>query len=163
MEVERWGPSHASKEKMCHTGAGGRLAPSGGCRFGWLGRRVVLFGGEGGICPAVRAQCAQKMVREPAWSRQRNQAGFPWGGGSPLLFVVGLLRCENGGIAAALLGAVAETAGIRSGGGRGLRKGKKGGVSLLSCWMIVEYIYVQYEYIIHTYKNTYMTCMYVHT
>ena len=80
-----------------------------------------------------------------------------------MLFVVGLLRCENGGIAAALLGAVAETAGIRSGGGRGLRKGKKGGVSLLSCWMIVEYIYVQYEYIIHTYKNTYMTCMYVHT
>ena len=125
---------------MSHGGGGAVGA------VGWLPFRVVgssggFVRGRGGNLPcrarAVRAKNGSRAsmvtAEKPGWLSLG-------GGGSPLLFVVGLLRCENGGIAAALLGAVAETAGIRSGGGRGLRKGKKGGVSLLSCWMIVEYI-----------------------
>ena len=47
---------------------------------------------------------------------------------------------------------MAETAGIRSGGGRGLRKGKKGRSEFALVLDDSGVYYVQYEYIIHTYK-----------
>ena len=122
LEVERLGTvARFQREDVSHGGGGGwRLAPSGGCRFGWLGRRVVLFGERGEFAlpcaRAVRAVRAKNGSRASMVTAEKP-GWLSLGGGKPFaVCCVGLLRCEKGGIAAALLGAVAETAGIRSGG-----------------------------------------------
>ena len=117
-----WGPCRTLPKRRCVPRGRGRLAVGA---VGWLPFRVVgssggFVRGEGGICPALRARSARSarkkwFASQHGHSRETRLAFF--GVGKPFaVCCVGLLRCEKGGIAAALLGAVAETAGIRSGG-----------------------------------------------